>query len=77
LVIFTPAPNLRAIVPSDPGSTIRTHFFRAVARFCRRETGEYMVKRVRQKIETRPHDPDVIVTSRGLGYTFLDTDGKD
>jgi two-component system response regulator RegX3 len=36
------------------------------------KTLDVHVKRIRQKIETDPHDPAHLVTVRGLGYRFVD-----
>jgi two-component system response regulator RegX3 len=36
------------------------------------KTLDVHVKRIRQKIEVDPHDPQHLVTVRGLGYRFLD-----
>jgi len=36
------------------------------------KTLDVHVKRLRQKIETDPHDPQHLVTVRGLGYRYLD-----
>jgi two-component system response regulator RegX3 len=36
------------------------------------KTLDVHVKRIRQKIETDPHDPAHLVTVRGLGYKFVD-----
>ena len=36
------------------------------------KTLDVHVKRLRQKIETDPHEPTHVVTVRGLGYKFVD-----
>ena len=36
------------------------------------KTLDVHVKRIRQKIEADPHDPDHLITVRGLGYKFVD-----
>jgi len=36
------------------------------------KTLDVHVKRLRQKIEVDPHNPEYLVTVRGLGYRFLD-----
>ena len=36
------------------------------------KTLDVHVKRIRQKIEVDPHDPEYLVTVRGLGYKFVD-----
>ena len=36
------------------------------------KTLDVHVKRLRQKIESEPHNPEHLVTVRGLGYRFLD-----
>jgi two-component system response regulator RegX3 len=36
------------------------------------KTLDVHVKRIRQKIENDPHDPELLLTVRGLGYKFVD-----
>ena len=35
------------------------------------KTLDVHVKRIRQKIEHDPHDPELLLTVRGLGYKFV------
>lgn len=41
------------------------------------KTLDVHIKRLRQKVERDPHNPEHIVTVRGLGYRFLDGKAHD